>query len=50
MIITVDKENIFQAIQNTFMIKKQPLGKKDKVGTLLTRLKIFTRKYVSVFF
>lgn len=50
MIITVDKENIFQAIQNTFMIKKQTLGKIGQSRNFINKAKdIYKKIYECIF-
>ena len=50
MIITVDKENIFQAIQNKFMIKKQPIGKIGQSRNFINKAKdIYKKIYKCIF-
>lgn len=49
-IITVDKENIFQVIQNTFMIKKQTLGKIGQSRNFINKAKdIYKKIYECIF-
>lgn len=50
MIITVDKENIFQTIQNTFMIKKQPLGKIGQSRNFINKAKDIYKKICECIF